>query len=79
MKKFNIKYICEEGWEGRCRDHLIWEGETKEEVFKKMLRENARVQKQFKSFEFEDYDVADEYDAWWASLKPEERAAIVEA
>jgi nuclear transport factor 2 (NTF2) superfamily protein len=46
----------------------------------KMLKTNNRLQKEFdgnrNSYEFANYDMQDEYDAWWVALGNEQRAKI---
>ena len=71
-----INYITESGWEGHVSDTLTWKAETEEELFQKMLKKNHELQRQFRSYEFADYDLLDKYDEWWANLSDEEKAKI---
>lgn len=75
-----VNHICEEGWIGEVDDTFTWSDETKEGLFMKMLKTNNKLQKEFDgnrySYEFTDYDMQDEYDAWWVALGNEQRAKI---
>ena len=80
MIKVKVNHIHEDGWIGEVDNTSTWSDETKEALFMKMLKTNNRLQKEFdgnrNSYEFADYDMQDEYDAWWVALGNEQRAKI---
>ena len=71
-----VKYITEDGWEGRVRSSDTWIADSKEELFERLLKTNHQLQRQYKSYEFENFDLMDEYDEWWANLSEERKAQI---
>lgn len=85
MFKRKVQYWEVTNWLGHKDMVYVWEAESKEDMFLKILMANNKLRKAIDNknkelgcFRFmdDDWELQEEYDSWWRKLEEEKREEI---